>query len=136
MEQESYYFKVGLFVLTILASTIFIISWFAGHDSKMIGNNTFAIYFNSSVDGLTLGSPVKMKGIKIGNVSEIAFSNSDNDSIRVLINISNNIKIRSDTIASLQMQGITGASVIALENKNPRGEALVKKEGEEYIVIE
>jgi len=135
MEQESYYFKVGLFVMSMIVTTVVVLSWFSGRDSNSVKQTTFAIYFDGSVEGLTVGSMVKLKGIKVGTVRSIAFSSLDNDAICVLVDVDDRIKIRDDSVASLQMQGITGTAVIALEYKNPQGERLQKKPGEEYAVI-
>ena len=134
MEQESYYFRVGLFVTVVIVAAVIVISWFSGKQSQN-GFSTYAIYFPGSVDGLTLGSAVKFKGIKVGNVRDIAFVSKDDDTIRVVADISDTVTVRKETTASLQMQGITGTSCVALETKDPKSEKLVAKDGEEYPVI-
>ena len=66
------YFKIGLFVL--LAAMILLVS------IVIFGANLFdkerahfETYFNNSVHGLSVGSPVEAQGVQIGRVEEICF---------------------------------------------------------------
>lgn len=138
MEQDRYYFRVGLFISVLIIAAFFALGWLAANRNNT-RQLTYAIYFNNSVNGLSLGSPVKLKGIEIGNVKEIKFSSYEDDQILVLADIDSDAPIRKDTKASLQLQGITGTSMISLENTNKPDapiEYLKIKEGEEYLVIE
>ena len=70
MHQKANYFKLGLFV--IIASVLgaaFLIIFGAGEFFKK--ELLAETYFNESVQGLTIGSEVKYKGIKIGSVKTI-----------------------------------------------------------------
>ena len=137
MEQDRYYFRVGLFVSIVIAAAIYVLGWFASNQHKET-RITYAIYFEGSVNGLSRGSPVKYKGIEVGNVLDIGFASYENDLIQVLVDIVDTAPVRKDTKASLQMQGITGTSIVSLENTNKLGEPveyLAKEEGEEYMVI-
>ncbi len=134
MEQETYYFRVGLFVILIFAGFMLTLGWLAGRRDDT-GRVPYAIYFSGSVDGLSLGSPVKLKGIEVGNVTEIGFAPQNNQLIRVLADIKDTAPITTDTIASLQLQGITGTSIIALESAGGHPERLFRKDEEGYLVI-
>lgn len=134
MEQERYYFRVGLFVTIIITLAVVVLSWFSGRkDTK--NYRTYAIFFESSVEGLSLGSPVKFRGIQVGQVIDINFVTYESDHIQVLVNIDDAAPIRTDTVAAIQLQGITGVSMIALENTGIKADALTKKKGEPYRVI-
>ncbi|MCQ2445046.1 MAG: MlaD family protein [Mailhella sp.] len=62
---------IGFFVLGALALFILFVSLLgSGFFTKNV-NDKYALYFESSLKGLTQGSPVYMKGIKIGKVDEI-----------------------------------------------------------------
>src|SRR5262245_26396110 len=115
MEQDGYYFRVGLFVALTMVVAIFVIGWFAGHRDEM-GKTTYAIYMKTSVNGLSLGAPVTLSGIQVGNVKEISFVSSDSSTIRVLADIVDTAPVHTDTVASLKLQGITGTSFVGLEN--------------------
>jgi ABC-type transporter Mla subunit MlaD len=70
MSHKANYFKIGLFSSITLALLIgFLIllgasSWFTTSDHA-------ETYFNESVQGLEIGSPVKFRGVTIGKVEEI-----------------------------------------------------------------
>ena len=137
MEQDKYYFRVGIFMTLVIVAIIFVLGWFSTNRHKD-ATITYAIYFDGSVNGLSLGSPVKYKGIDVGQVSDIGFASYENDLIRVLVDLLDTAPVRLDTKASLRIQGITGTSIIALDNTNGPDdviEYLTKAEGEDYLVI-
>ncbi|MGI9534067.1 MAG: MlaD family protein [Thermodesulfobacteriota bacterium] len=72
------YFKVGIFViLGALLIVIAIVLFGAGKffREKII----IETYFDQSVQGLDIGAPLKVQGVQVGNVSEIAFVFNDYD---------------------------------------------------------
>jgi phospholipid/cholesterol/gamma-HCH transport system substrate-binding protein/paraquat-inducible protein B len=70
MSAEARHFRVGLFVLTgIVLIGIFTIV--LGGQDLFRKPVLFETYFDESVQGLDVGSPVKIRGVKIGTVSEI-----------------------------------------------------------------
>lgn len=58
-------FIVGAIVLTVAAVVIF------GSGKFLKKTNTFVIFFGGSVKGLDVGAPVNIRGVRIGNVSDI-----------------------------------------------------------------
>ncbi|MCG8553626.1 MAG: MlaD family protein [Desulfobacterales bacterium] len=70
MTQKTNYFKLGLFVILAFALTAaMLIAFGAG---QFFRTETLAeTYFNESVQGLNIGSEVKYKGVKIGDVKSI-----------------------------------------------------------------
>ena len=133
MEQDGYYFRVGLFVAVTMALAIGVIGWFTGHRDEM-GKTTYAIYMKGSVNGLTLGAPVTLSGIQVGNVKDISFT-PDSGFIRVLADIVDTAPVHTDTVASLKLQGITGTSFVGLENTgtNPQPIEATDKDGYKLI---
>lgn len=135
MEQDSYYFRVGLFVIGGLLAAMFAIGWFATEKNDD-GYTPYAIYISSAVDGLQPGAPVKLRGIQVGFVKQVAFSAAGDVTIRVIANIMDTAPIRSNTRASLQMQGLTGSSFVALENIAEPAQEITRKDTDEYLMIE
>ncbi|MBY0354869.1 MAG: MlaD family protein [Rickettsiales bacterium] len=134
MEQEKYYFRVGILVAVCVVVVVAIIGWFSfTHKNKSY--ITYAIFFDGSVDGLSIGAPVTFKGINVGTVQSIDFESYNTDRIRVLADIVDTAPVRVDTVASLRLQGITGGSVMALENTRMESAFLTRKDGETYLVI-
>lgn len=76
MKKSTSFFSIGIFVLIGLVFLVVIIialgsgRWF----QRPIYADTF---FHESVQGLNVGSPVKFRGVKIGEVSEITFTTMD-----------------------------------------------------------
>jgi paraquat-inducible protein B len=72
MVRKQDYFKLGAFIIggtALLAAVIVILG--AGRYFKT--SYTVESYFNESVNGLEVGSPVKLRGVSIGHVSDIDF---------------------------------------------------------------
>ena len=76
MSAKANYFKIGIFVIS--AAIIAIIAIVA------LGVGTFfqkklmvETYIDGSVQGLDVGSPFKLRGVKMGNVQEITFVGSE-----------------------------------------------------------
>ena len=73
MSQKANYFKLGLFVIGAIAAGIVVLliigsgRWF----QKRIVIET---YFNESVQGLDVGSKLKVRGVAIGEVTRIGFT--------------------------------------------------------------
>ncbi len=133
MEQDNYYLRVGLFVTAMILLGVFSISWLSINQHKE-PYTTYAIYFSGSVDGLSLGSPIRLKGITVGSVKDISFS-PDKDLVKVLVSVMENAPVRNDTVASMQLAGITGTSFIALQNTGNDPSPKKSQQGEDYPVI-
>ncbi len=75
MTSEAHNFRVGLFVLTgvvLVAATVVVIGGGGGFIEEPLQCET---YFDESVQGLEVGSPVKFRGVKLGVVSDIGLVN-------------------------------------------------------------
>jgi ABC-type transporter Mla subunit MlaD len=73
VSQETRYYRVGLFVLLGIALLVGAVLLLGGGQAfkKTVLLETS---FQESVEGLDVGSPVKMRGVKIGSVKEIALA--------------------------------------------------------------
>lgn len=66
------YFKLGLFVIIgtcMLAAVVIVL----GAGRYFTTSYTIETYFDESINGLEIGSPVKLRGVKIGRVANIDF---------------------------------------------------------------
>jgi phospholipid/cholesterol/gamma-HCH transport system substrate-binding protein len=137
METEKHYFKVGLFFLVVVAAFVYYMMTFGGSTESQ-DMKRYAIYFDHSVNGLERGAFVKLKGITVGLVDEIRFVSRDNDRILVIADIAETAPVRTDTVASVSFQGITGTMFLSLENTGGEGALpapLTVLAGEKYPVI-
>ncbi len=70
MSAPSNHWKLGLFVVAGVALFLTMLV-FLGARSLQSETVTYKTYFDESVQGLEVGSPVKFRGVTIGNVSGI-----------------------------------------------------------------
>jgi len=95
----------------------------------------YAIYFNESVSGLNLNSPVKYRGINVGKVVKLQINPKNSEQVLALVEILKSTPIKENTVAKLTAQGITGLSYINLTQGKNDAPQLKVKEGESYPVI-
>src|ERR1700741_3911472 len=70
MTEENRYRRLGVFVFAALV-LLFGILFLLGGRSLFQPTYTFETYFNDSVAGLEVGSPVRYRGVPLGQVTEI-----------------------------------------------------------------
>ncbi len=113
MASQKTKFSVGLFVL----AGIFIASggllWI-GMTSLFQKGDLYATYFDESVQGLDVDSPVKYRGVSVGRVERIGVA-PDSRLIEVMLKIEGIGKIQEDTVAQLKTVGITGLMFVGLD---------------------
>ena len=125
---------VGSVVLAILVAMIFSIYWLM-KPSDSSKQKEYLIYFNESVSGLNINSPVKYRGVNVGKVEDIHISSKNTQEIEVLVSIIATTPIKESTTATLNAQGITGLVFIDLSLGDVSSADLVKDINEQYPVI-
>lgn len=76
-------FVVGAIALAVVGIVVF------GSGRLFADTTPFVLYFTGSVDGLSVGSPVKFKGVEIGAVTQIQLDLGEEARIPVWIEIDN-----------------------------------------------
>lgn len=70
MSAPTNHWKLGLFVVLGFIMTIFTVAWLGARSlRKEMGR--YVSYFDESVQGLEVGSPIKFRGVTIGSVAKI-----------------------------------------------------------------
>ena len=95
---SSYHLKIGFIFISILLIIYFLFS------SIKPQTNYFKVHFNY-VEGIDIGSDVKLAGITIGKVTNLEI---DNDLIAVTGFIDKDFDIPKDSIASIRSEGLFG----------------------------
>jgi len=127
------YTLVGLFVITsIIMIFVFVIWLVRPTDEKELSQ--FKIYFTESVSGLNIDSPVKYRGVTIGKVVKMRINKDNVEEIEVQISVDRDAPIKTDTVAKLKSQGITGLNYIDL-SKGSKSTPLLCEDGKEVKVI-
>src|SRR5579864_5860880 len=134
METRANYVMVGSFVLVIIAGIFVAILWLA-HTQFNQQYVNYDIYFTGSVTGLSVGAPVNLNGVNIGRVTEIRLDPNNPDQVRVTIEADAQAPIKSDSVASLELTGITGIYYIEISGGSREAPPLTPQEGQRYAVI-
>lgn len=135
METKANYLMVGVFVVVLFVGLIGFVLWL-GKFQTASRFDTYDIYFEGSVAGLSEGSSVTYRGVTVGQVEEIRIAPEDLERIRVTIRVAETTPVRTDTRASLELQGITGGSVVMLSGGSTAAPPLEPTRDQERAVIE
>jgi phospholipid/cholesterol/gamma-HCH transport system substrate-binding protein len=134
METKANYVAVGAFVLIFLAALLIALLWLGGSQYT----REFAYYrtfFSGSVTGLGKGTPVRYNGIEVGHVSKVEFDPNDPKRVQVMLQISPDLPIHSDSLASIASEGLTGGSYVEIDGGSKSAPVLPRTMFGEYPVI-
>lgn len=136
MEAEGRYTFVGTIVLVTLALLAVALVWLAG-GADHASYQTYTIYFrNQSMDGLAVGSPVKMRGIKVGQVDSYRFVIGAQEAVSMRVKIDAGVPVRTSASAHVKRNLVTGIASIEIINRDNVSPMLTQvNKGERYPVI-
>ena len=135
METRTNHFLVGAFVLLLVAGLGAFIIWAVKADVDAEHTN-YHVYFAGSVSGLSKVSEVRYRGVPIGTVTDIRIDPDNVERVRVTLDVSGDTVIKEDSIASIEMQGITGVAIVQISGGRQSSPALEARPGEVYPVIQ
>ncbi len=124
MEPNQKYMAAGLFVLAGSLTFIGLCIWLQDAFANR-GKACYVMRFDNSVAGLSQGSSISLRGVKVGQVENIRINPSNDEQILVKAALDEKTPIKPNTVAILKPQGITGASYIELdflENESRSGQ--------------
>jgi phospholipid/cholesterol/gamma-HCH transport system substrate-binding protein len=134
METRAHNLLVGAFVLLFIGGIVGFVIWLtAAEVSREL--TYYDILFTDSVAGLGQGGDVRFNGIKVGDVQRIAIDPDDPSRVRVTIAVAPDTPIRGDSVATLQLQGITGVSFVQIFPGSTRTQLVPGKTEPPYPVI-
>lgn len=134
METRASYILVGSFVLSLLAGLLVFTVWIAKVQLEE-SRQPYRIYFTGSVTGLQQGSPVRYRGVPVGTVADIRLDPDNVTRVRVTIQVQNGTPIMSDSIASLELQGITGGAYVQITGGSIEADRLKAADADGIPVI-
>ena len=129
METRANFVAIGAFTLAVVAGAFLFVLWMAGYG----GTSNLARYrvvFQGSVSGLARGGVVLFNGLRVGEVKSVDFLKDDPGRVAAEIEVDSRIPVRDDTKVRLEMQGLTGASAVALTGGAPDARPVAFKDGE------
>ncbi len=140
MTEKVSQFRIGLFVLVGVAIVLGALFLF-GIRTAFQPTDVFETYTTGDVEGLSVGSVVKLRGVEIGKVTEIGFSWNMYDAVQpacVVVrcavrqhiapaewrnsNFETELQkiVKNGLRAVVQMEGITGSSIVSLQTLDPK----------------
>ena len=127
METRANYILIGAFTLFAILGTLGFFIWLA---SVQIDRQyaTYGILFDN-VSGLDPSGDVLFNGISVGKVSGLQIYDEDPSKVFTTIQIDAATPVRSDTVAQLQSQGVTGVAYISLSGGTPGSGRLTTEDG-------
>lgn len=124
MTSAKTHFRIGLFALGAIAGVVvatLALGW--SHSRKDVVR--YQTYFDESVQGLDLGSPVKYRGVRVGSVSDISIA-PDRRHVSIGLEITQldatRLQLERDEPrlrAQLATQGITGVKFVDIDFADP-----------------
>ena len=131
METDKHYFLEGLFIIGFLLAAALFAVWLGspGHRDDVL----YRIHFPDSVSGLTVGDPVKFRGVDVGTVKTMIIDPDNARLVLVEVRLRKETPVKTDTRASLVMKGITGVVFIELNGGDPAAKTLLAVTPEDKI---
>ena len=111
MKSNTFEAIVGAFV--IILSLVFLFYGFSTMKLQNSDNYNISALFNR-IDGIKIGSDIRMSGIKIGTVANQELDNSSFEA-KVLMSIDSKILIPDDSSAKITSDGLLGGNYISIE---------------------
>ncbi len=134
MDPKVNYPLVGLFVVVLGAALAAIIVWLSGGTEQQV-YKTYVAYMYESVAGLNPRAPLKYRGVDVGQVRQISIDKKNPERVRLLLDIEEGTPVKTDTVAVLSMQGLTGLAFVDLTGGSKNALELQAAPGQRYPEI-
>ena len=106
-------FETFIGAIVIILAVSFLFYSFSITDNNSEGTYQIKATFNR-IDGIQIGSDVRLSGIKIGSVAESSLNQTTYEADLVLV-IDDSIYIPDDSSAKITMDGLLGSNYISIE---------------------
>jgi len=129
METKANYVLIGAFVLLAAGALALFTLWIAGNPFSR-SYKDYDVIFSGPVNGLSEGGEVRFNGIKVGEVTTLRLDRVDPNRVIAHIRIEGQTPVRTDSVAQLNFQGITGVTFIQILAGDPATPLLDSVNGE------
>ena len=129
MEIRARFVLIGVFSLLSMVGILYGILWLSASptDGEV---DEYRIQFDYSVSGLSVGNAVLFSGIRVGQVRAVKLSEIIPGKVEVIVQVRGDTPVRKDSVASLEMMGLTGASAVAITGGTAESPLVPLKPGE------
>ena len=134
METKANYVAVGAFVLICVIGLVVSILWLAGVQYAQ-EYSYYEADFKGPVTGLGTGTVTRYNGIDVGHITALKFNPNDPQSVIVTLQVQPGLNIRTDSVASIDSQGLTGGTYVEISGGTSNAPVLTSTPGHQYPVI-
>ena len=124
METRTTNIVVGALTLAVLLAGLGVIVWISEFTGQT-GMVSHYARFLESVAGVNIGTPVMFGGIPIGHVTGVGIDSKDPAMARIDMTVRSDSPIRSNSVATLELKGLTGGVLVGISRGSAEG-TLVK----------
>jgi phospholipid/cholesterol/gamma-HCH transport system substrate-binding protein len=135
MDSKVNFAAVGVFVIGLGAMLVAAILWLAAGGELHKKTDLYQSLSSESVAGLNINAPVKYRGVDVGKVKDIRLVPDNPQQVQIVYAIDRGTPIKTDTIATLTTQGLTGIAFVELSGGSPASPPLEPKAPGEVPVI-
>lgn len=118
MERHANYALVGAIALALFIGLTIFVFWLARWQFRQ-DFDTYDIVFTGPVRGLSEGGEVHFNGIKVGEVVKIQLDSRDTTRVIARARVDSDVPVRTDSVATLEPQGITGVNYVQISAGSP-----------------
>ncbi|MEM6639600.1 MAG: MlaD family protein [Pseudomonadota bacterium] len=134
MKAKTSFVLVGLFVLLLSTALVAAILWLTtGGPPK--DYDFYVTYMTESVSGLGVDAAVKYKGVSVGRVRDVVLDPDNPERVRIRMVVLEGTPVKTDTVAELATQGLTGLMHVNLTGGSRAAPALVPPAGSDTAEI-
>jgi phospholipid/cholesterol/gamma-HCH transport system substrate-binding protein len=134
VEREARYALVAGFALLAIAAAAAFVWWYSGRSDRR-SYDTYEIYFEGTVSGLSQGSPVRYLGVDVGRVRNMKVDRNNPGRVKVIAEVDSEAPVSGATRAHLGLLGLTGLLYIDLQVDAAVDATQPLARGERHLVI-
>lgn len=136
MESEARYAWVGGTLIVLFLALAAGIYWLSGASDNLPSSRYMVYFQKQSLEGLQIGSEVRMRGIKVGRVADYSILPDPARGVRVLLEVDARIPVLEGAVAEVNRKLVTGIAGVDLINTRADAPSLTRLlPGERYPVI-
>ncbi|HSE59569.1 MAG TPA: MlaD family protein [Nitrospiraceae bacterium] len=134
MEPRVKYIIVGAFIAALGVAALAGVLWLGKSDYR--GQyDRYYVYTHESVSGLSENSIVRYRGVEVGRVKEIVLNPDNPEEVRITLDLVSGTPVKTDTVAILVTQGLTGLVTLNLNGGSRDAPPLTVEGQQAYPVI-
>ncbi len=112
MERHANYTLVGMVATALIIGAIVFAVWLGG--TGFSHRATYRIIFTGPVRGLGKGGEVEFNGLAVGEVKRVRLAGDDASRVLADVAIDRDVPVRVDSLASIEMEGISGTNIVQI----------------------